>query len=77
MLPGEGPGPGGGGGEASGSACVWLSGVLASATGDQLMEAFAQFSFPQKACVPAGGVLRAAGRVQHAAAGLPWRRPLP
>lgn len=54
QLPGKVFGPSGGAaageGAASTSSCVWLSGVLASATEEQLMEAFAQFGFPQKVC---------------------------
>lgn len=53
QLPGEVAGPGssmaaGEGGACSPSSCVWLSGVLASASDEQLMEAFAQFGCPQK-----------------------------
>jgi hypothetical protein len=53
QLPDEASGPGDGAvageGAVSSSSCVWLSGVLASASEEQLMEAFAQFGFPQKA----------------------------
>lgn len=53
QLPGEVAGLGssvaaGEGGACSPSSCVWLSGVLASASEEQLMEAFAQFGCPQK-----------------------------
>ncbi|KAI7842797.1 hypothetical protein COHA_003543 [Chlorella ohadii] len=63
QLSGEVPGPGGGtsSGEnaaSSTSACVWLSGVLASASEEQLMEAFAQFGFPTKAHVVLDPVTR-------------------